>query len=123
LTGSARSPAAARRGLLIKGGKYLETLACAAVLLIDKTGTLTLGRPQITNVVSLIGLPEERLLMLAAAAERYWEHPLAEAVQAAAQERRLPPLEPETLEAPAGGGRKGRCAGGGGAGWWGARGP
>jgi Cd2+/Zn2+-exporting ATPase/Cu+-exporting ATPase len=44
--------ASAKRGLLIKGGRFLETLAGADVLLIDKTGTLTLGRPQITDVVA-----------------------------------------------------------------------
>ena len=53
--------AGAKRGLLIKGGKYLELLARADVLLIDKTGTLTLGRPQITDVVALNGLPESEI--------------------------------------------------------------
>jgi len=62
--------ASAKRGLLIKGGKYLELLAKADVLLVDKTGTLTLGRPQITDVISLNGLSRSDLLGLAASAER-----------------------------------------------------
>jgi Cd2+/Zn2+-exporting ATPase/Cu+-exporting ATPase len=82
--------AAAKRGLLIKGGKYLETLARADVLLVDKTGTLTLGRPQLTDVVPLAGNAEADVLLLAAGAERYSEHPLAEAVRAAARQRGLP---------------------------------
>ncbi len=90
---------AAKRGLLIKGGKYLEALARADVLLLDKTGTLTLGKPQITDVVPLNGLPETELLSLAATAERYSEHPLAEAVRAAAKERGLPLAEPQNFEA------------------------
>lgn len=90
--------AGAKRGVLIKGGKYLETLAGADVMLLDKTGTLTLGRPQITDVVTLNGLPGNEVLMLAASAERYSEHPLAEAVRSATQERGLLPLEPETFE-------------------------
>jgi Cd2+/Zn2+-exporting ATPase/Cu+-exporting ATPase len=80
---------AAKQGLLIKGGKYLEALARADVLLIDKTGTLTLGRPRITDVVPLAGLDAPEVLSLAAAAERYSEHPLAEAVRDAARERGL----------------------------------
>ena len=86
--------AGARRGLLIKGGKYLETLARADVLLIDKTGTLTLGQPRITDVIPLDPVSETELLTLAASAERYSEHPLAEALRSAAQERRLPLIEP-----------------------------
>jgi P-type Cu+ transporter len=91
--------AAARRGLMIKGGKYLEILASADVLLLDKTGTLTLGRPQLTDVVSLNGLSENELLGLVASAERYSEHPLAEAVRLAARGRELPLLEPLAFEA------------------------
>ena len=91
--------AGAKRGLLIKGGKYLEILAKADVLLIDKTGTLTLGQPQITDVVSLNGLPENELLALAASAERYSEHPLAEAVRQAARDRHLELSDPDDFEA------------------------
>jgi len=76
--------ASAKRGLLIKGGKYLEILAKADVLLVDKTGTLTLGQPQVTNVVLLTDISRSEALSLAASAERYSEHPLAEAVRALA---------------------------------------
>ena len=90
--------AAARRGLLIKGGKYLETLARADVLFIDKTGTLTLGRPRLTDSVSLDGLSADDLLQLAASAERYSEHPLAHAVRAAAADKGVALLEPADFE-------------------------
>ncbi len=91
--------AGAKRGLLIKGGKYIESLARADVLLIDKTGTLTLGQPQITDVIPLNGLPVSDILSLAASAERYSEHPLAEAVRAAAHAQNLPLIEPQNFEA------------------------
>ncbi len=104
--------AGAKRGLLIKGGKYLEALARADVLLIDKTGTLTLGRPQISDILPLNGVPEDDVLALAASAERYSEHPLAEAVRAAARERGLPLYEPEQFEAIPGLGVRARVNGG-----------
>ena len=91
--------AGAKRGLLIKGGKYLEVLARADVLLIDKTGTLTLGRPQVTDVVPLNGQSEPELLYLAASAERYSEHPLAEAVRDAARSRHVSVGDQEQFEA------------------------
>jgi Cd2+/Zn2+-exporting ATPase/Cu+-exporting ATPase len=94
--------AGAKWGLLIKGGKYLETLARADVLLLDKTGTLTLGRPHITDILPADGLSADDLLALAASAERYSEHPLAEAVRAAARGRGLSLAEPEEFEAEAG---------------------
>lgn len=81
--------AAAKRGLLIKGGKYLETLARADVVLLDKTGTLTLGRPQLTDIVALDSIGQEELLALAAAVEKDSEHPLAAAVREAAVTRAL----------------------------------
>lgn len=89
----------AKRGLLIKGGKYLEALARADVLLVDKTGTLTLGQPQITDVIPLNGLSASEVLSLAASAERYSEHPLAEAVRVAARAQQLPLVEPQHFEA------------------------
>jgi Cu+-exporting ATPase len=91
--------AAAKRGLLIKGGKYLEVLARTDVVLVDKTGTLTLGNPQITDVVRLNGISETDLLTLAASAERYSEHPLAEAVRSAAKAQALPLLDITGFEA------------------------
>lgn len=92
--------ASAKRGLLIKGGKYIEALARADVLLVDKTGTLTLGQPQITDVVALNGHHDETdVLYLAASAERYSEHPLAEAVRQRARHEELVLAEPQTFEA------------------------
>ncbi len=91
--------ASAKRGLLIKGGKYLESLAKADVVLIDKTGTLTLGRPRITDVISLNGVPVSEALQLAATAERYSEHPLATAVQELARAQNLTLAEPEHFTA------------------------
>jgi P-type Cu+ transporter len=109
--------AGARRGLVIKGGKYLELLASADVLLIDKTGTLTLGQPRITDILSAqdgtaaAPLSERELLRLAASAERYSEHPLAEAVRQAARESGLELLEPTDFEAIPGMGIRARLNG------------
>jgi Cd2+/Zn2+-exporting ATPase/Cu+-exporting ATPase len=101
----------AKRGLLIKGGKYLETLARADVVLVDKTGTLTLGQPQITDVIPLNGLPVKDILRLAASAERYSEHPLAEAVRAAARAQDIALSEPENFESVPGMGVRARVNG------------
>jgi Cu+-exporting ATPase len=92
--------AAASRGLLIKGGKYLEALSRADVLLIDKTGTITEGRPQITtDVVALAGSSQQEVLAVAASAEHHSEHPLAEAVRTAAMVAGLVVQEPDHFEA------------------------
>ncbi|MSP11863.1 MAG: cadmium-translocating P-type ATPase [Chloroflexi bacterium] len=91
--------AAAKRGLLIKGGKYLELLARADVLLLDKTGTLTLGQPRIVDIIPLNGLPAAEILSLAASAERYSEHPLAAAVRTAASGQNLALSDPQNFEA------------------------
>ncbi len=81
---------AARNGLLVKGGRYLETLGEVGVVAFDKTGTLTHGRPEVTDVVSAGGLGEEEILSLAAAIERRSGHPLAQAIVRAAEVRALP---------------------------------
>lgn len=103
--------AAAKRGLLVKGGRYLELLARADVLLIDKTGTLTPGRPRITDVVASDGLTEDEVLRLAASAERYSEHPLARAVLEAARDRGISPAVPADFEARPGLGVRARIDG------------
>jgi P-type Cu+ transporter len=91
--------AAASRGILVKGGKYLELLSHADVVLIDKTGTITTGQPRITDVIALAGHSQDEVLALAASVERDSEHPLAEAVRQAASKRALSLYEPQHFEA------------------------
>jgi Cd2+/Zn2+-exporting ATPase len=78
---------AARDGILIKGGAYLEALGNIRTIAFDKTGTLTRGRPRLVDVVSMNGLRPDDILRLAAALEAASEHPLAEAIVRAAEER------------------------------------
>ena len=75
----------ARRAVLIKGGVFLELAKKMDVLLVDKTGTFTFGKPKVVDIVSLDGMPEEEILRLAAIAEKYSEHPLARSVMARAK--------------------------------------
>ena len=105
--------AAAKHGLMIKGGRYLELLAGADTLLIDKTGTLTLGKPEIVDfqLFGAVDLPRAEVLRLAASAERYSEHPLAEAVRSAAHRDGLALDELETFQAEPGLGVRAGVAG------------
>jgi len=77
---------AARRGILIKGGAYLEQMGRLKTLLMDKTGTLTEGRPKVIGMTTFDGLDEKELLYWAAIAEKRSEHPLARAVAKKAEE-------------------------------------
>jgi Cu+-exporting ATPase len=79
----------AERGILIKGGDVLERAQSITTVVLDKTGTITQGRPEVTDVVSLGDMPEDDLLALAAAAERASEHPLGAAIVRAADRRSL----------------------------------
>ncbi|MGE6608738.1 heavy metal translocating P-type ATPase [Halomonas sp. NPDC076908] len=80
----------ARDGVLIKGGEYLETAARVSAVVVDKTGTLTNGRPELTDVVALDDAwSEDQVLTLAARAETASEHPLAEAIIRGAEQRKL----------------------------------
>jgi len=81
---------AARRGILIKGGQALEDLARVRTVALDKTGTLTLGLPELQSVIATDGLPEDEALALIASVEARSEHPLAAALRRAARERGLP---------------------------------
>jgi len=82
--------AAARSGVLIKGGAHLEAAGSLRALAFDKTGTLTAGRPRVVSVEPFDGRAADDLLALAAAVERYSEHPLGAAIVTAARERGLP---------------------------------
>ncbi|MGO4879632.1 MAG: heavy metal translocating P-type ATPase [Bryobacteraceae bacterium] len=75
---------AARHGTIVKGGLYMETLGRVDTVVLDKTGTLTLGNPEVVSIDPVDGIGRERLLHVAASAERYSEHPLARAILAAA---------------------------------------
>ncbi len=90
---------AARRGLLVKGGAWLEALARADVVLVDKTGTFTVGRPSVAEVIALNGASPDEIVRLAAAAERDSEHPLGAAIRAEARHRGIAAPAPETFEA------------------------
>jgi P-type Cu+ transporter len=103
--------AAASHGLLVKGGRYLEALAHADVLLIDKTGTITEGRPQITDIEALAGYSQEEVLSLAASVEQDSEHPLAMAVLQHARTSGVVLSTPEQFEAIPGQGVRGRIHG------------
>ncbi len=76
---------AARMGAIVKGGLFLETLGRVDTVVLDKTGTLTLGRTEVQAVVPVAGVPESTVLELAAAAEMRSEHPLGRAIVARAR--------------------------------------
>ena len=79
---------AARRGILIKGGRHLETLGRVKAIAFDKTGTLTQGQPKLTAIHALDG-DENQLLQLAGSLEKHSNHPIAQAIAQAARERGL----------------------------------
>jgi Zn2+/Cd2+-exporting ATPase len=90
---------AARQGVLIKGGLYLELLAKVDTMVFDKTGTLTSGEPRVVSVVSYDGtMSEDDVLRVAAAADRRSAHPLAKAVVAEAQRRGMAVTEVTDFE-------------------------
>jgi heavy metal translocating P-type ATPase len=90
---------AARQGILVKGGIYLELLAKADVMVFDKTGTLTVGQPAVVGIYpSDSSVSEETLLTWAASADRRSGHPLAKAIVARAEERKLSVPEPSEFE-------------------------
>jgi P-type Cu2+ transporter len=92
----------ARHGILIKDAATLEGIGALDAIALDKTGTLTVGEPALTDVVTTNGYAESELLRLAGSAERASEHPLATAIVAGAQERGLELAEPAEFEALAG---------------------
>ncbi len=86
---------AARHGAIVKGGRYLELLSSVDTVVLDKTGTLTHGDPEITGIEPAPGVSRVRVLEAAAIAERPSEHPLAKAILKKAAESSLSVVEPE----------------------------
>src|SRR5579872_2098588 len=86
---------AAHHGAIIKGGLHMEALAAIDTVLLDKTGTLTFGTPQIREIVSVNGFLERDIVEAASIAEHKSEHPLAKAILGRAAELKLPYTEPE----------------------------
>ena len=103
----------AHMGVLVRNAEALETLAKVDTLVVDKTGTLTEGKPQVTRIEAFPGanITRESLLSLTASLERASEHPLARAIVRGAEEKHLPLLPAEEFRATAGGGIEGRVAG------------
>ena len=89
---------AARQGILIKGGAYLEQMGRLKTLLMDKTGTLTHGRPKVVEISPIDGMDEKEVLYWAAIAEKRSEHPLARAITEKAEELGLNIPHPQSFE-------------------------
>ncbi|MFH1137676.1 MAG: cation-translocating P-type ATPase [Pseudomonadota bacterium] len=90
--------AAARRGILIKGGCYLEEAGRANVICFDKTGTLTTNRPELRGLINFNGFPENELLRLAYSSEIHNSHPLALTIKNEAEKRGITPIHHEICE-------------------------
>ncbi|MER9917063.1 MULTISPECIES: heavy metal translocating P-type ATPase [unclassified Mesorhizobium] len=101
----------AHAGVLIKDAAALERFASVDTLIVDKTGTLTEGKPRLTDVVAADGLSENELLALAAGLEKGSEHPLAEAIVGGAGERGLTLVEAGGFDAVTGKGVSGTVSG------------
>lgn len=94
----------ARRGILFKGGLYLERLAWVGAIALDKTGTLTMGRPQVVETIAGPGVNESELISLGAALEQDSEHPLAKAIRQVALSSSAPTLQVTNLQVVIGNG-------------------
>jgi Cu+-exporting ATPase len=101
----------AQLGLLIRNAEALERMEKIDTIVVDKTGTLTEGRPSLTQILPADGMDEAQLLALAASLERASEHPLGVAIVAAAEERKLPLSAPSGVDSPVGKGLTGMVDG------------
>ncbi|MGE0703141.1 MAG: heavy metal translocating P-type ATPase [Vicinamibacterales bacterium] len=103
--------AAAKNGVLVKGGSFVEAPARIRAIALDKTGTLTRGEPEVLEVVPLSGHSEVELLQRVAGMEAHSDHPLARAIVRYADERKIQPLPVEDFQIIQGKGAKGRVDG------------
>jgi len=101
----------AQAGVLIRNAEALERMEKVDTLVIDKTGTLTEGKPKVTKIVAAAGFDETDLLRLASSVERASEHPLAHAIIAEAKDRNIELAPVEAFDAPTGKGATGKVAG------------
>ncbi len=101
----------AKEGVLIKDATTLERLEKVNTIVVDKTGTLTEGRPRLTGIVSVGGISESEILGLAASIEQHSEHPLGHAIVQAARDRNIDLLPVEGFDSVTGGGVRGQIAG------------
>jgi Cu+-exporting ATPase len=100
----------AHAGILIRNAEALELFGKVDTLIIDKTGTLTEGKPRLSSVFSVSNLGESELLQIVASLERASEHPLARSIVEAAEERKLPFLQVENFDSLTGRGVRGTVA-------------
>jgi Cu+-exporting ATPase len=101
----------AENGILIRSGAALETAQKLNTIVLDKTGTITKGKPALTDVVTTNGFGEDEILSLAASVEKVSEHPLAEAIVSGAQERKVPVNDSESFLAIPGKGVEAKVSG------------
>lgn len=97
---------ASKRGILIKGGKFLELLGKVKAIAFDKTGTLTIGKPVVTDIVTFNGFTEQQLLEDVAGMESFSTHPLSEAIVEYSKQKDITPHQMESYQnIPGKGGR------------------
>lgn len=101
----------AENGILIKSGEALETAHKINAIILDKTGTITEGKPSVTDLICASNFTQEKLLQLAASAEKNSEHPLGQAIVRGAQEKSLALLEAENFNSITGQGIEAQIAG------------
>ncbi len=102
---------AAKKGILVKTGATIENMGKVDIVALDKTGTLTIGKPSVQKVISLNGKSKKRILELAASAEWFSEHPISRAIVEAARAQEVPMLETESFTAFPGFGVKAKVEG------------
>src|SRR6185503_19264790 len=102
---------AATQGVLFRDAAAIERLHTVDSLIVDKTGTLTEGKPVVDRAMAVAGTTEDEVLRLAASLEQGAEHPLGEAIVRAARQRGLPLEKPDSFESSSGIGVRGKIAG------------
>jgi Cd2+/Zn2+-exporting ATPase len=100
---------ATQKGVLIKGGRFIEEMGRMKVIAFDKTRTLTKGEPTVSDIVTFDGLKEEEVLACAAGMESFSEHPIAKSILSRAEEQEVEPHRFENFESISGKGLKGEC--------------